>query len=141
MQSTMPPFQAASRLVVLALLLVALGGCTANVTSGSFYSVRIGQNRPGVVDGLQEMGVQHVRVVPRAIAIGTSPEAAVAAAAEVDLGQARRRAQLMRGHDETCWEFDYNDRLGKRAVRLEFDDSVLSRIHVRWYPPGLFAAS
>ena len=140
MQSTTPLLKTASLPVVLSVVLVVLSGCTANVTSGSFYSVHIGQKRAGVIDGLQQMGVARVRMVPRTTAIGTISEP-ILATAEIDLREAGRHVQLLRSRDETCWEFHYNDRLGNRAVRLEFNYSVLSRIHVRWYPPGLFASS
>ena len=82
------------------------------------------------------MGIGRVRLVPRGSAIGIESQE-IDDAQLVDLTEPTSHERLMLT-DYGAWEFQYNDRLGDRAVRLEFDGVVLSRIHVRWYPPSSY---
>jgi hypothetical protein len=113
-----------------------MGGCTADVTSGSFFHVKIGQAKAGVVAGLKSMGVDEVRVLPDTTATGVSLDE-LGESREVSLLKATGSDKALLGENGR-WEFAYNDTLGNRAVRLEFDGIVLTRIHVRWYPSFSF---
>ena len=117
-------------------LLALTSGCVADVSSGAFYGIKIGQAKPRVADGLRTMGIGRVRLVPRGSAIGIESQE-IDDAQLVDLTEPTSHERLMLT-DYGAWKFQYNDRLGDRAVRLEFDGVVLSRIHVRWYPPSSY---